>query len=598
MADDPEVVMQTNRTRSRLGCLCCRRRRRKCDGTQPRCRSCQARGDECRWGLKVSFHPSRALRLSREDSVALLAIERERDQSGGPSVTTIVDNTQQIARGYQNCYITSPLDPQSSRASTLDHHPEDPIAQYAELELTSSRLVVLDRNVTANSAPTAQSQGLADNDRFIQCAAPSLSWNDQSEQNDASSANTLASSSLLDRSVSHNAPSQIEAELPVSKTEQARLIRAYLQETGTWCETTDSGRHFTVSRIHKLMENKPFAAAAMALASRQLDAVRHSQRQSTLSLYQHAVQSLLHYAPSQCDDATLATCILLSVYEMMASDVDEWRRHLKGCVWNLRSKGWNGSSPGLVNACFWAFARIDVWAAFVLGEETLIPTGDWVDESDARSIAATGTVDAYCNLAILIFAKVTNLVATSEKQPQDSYNRPAKINALWRELQDWRIHCPSQVLSLLRTEVDHEIPFPTVLYASSSSICGNTFYHAGSILLLQMGCVHWNEMEAEAHKYNPVWHARELCGISIANASHANWVNHLQALYIAGQVFGCGSARQQSVSVRLDEDDIARKEEYASEKLALLRHLSRIERETGWTTSGRAAELRRVWRLE
>jgi hypothetical protein len=59
------------------------------DGAQPQCRRCQARGDLCRWGLKASFHPSRTLQLSSEDSAALLAIEEERDQSGGQPVTTV-----------------------------------------------------------------------------------------------------------------------------------------------------------------------------------------------------------------------------------------------------------------------------------------------------------------------------------------------------------------------------------------------------------------------------------------------------------------------------------------------------------------------------
>lgn len=146
------------------------------------------------------------------------------------------------------------------------------------------------------------------------------------------SVSTFESSSIYDGAFSRATPLETEAELPVSKAEQIRLIRAYLQETETWCETTDSERHFTVSYAHKLMGNKPFAAAAMALASRQLDAVRCNHRQSTLSLYQHAVQSLLHFEPSQCGEATLATCIVLTVYEMMAADVGEWRRHLRVCM--------------------------------------------------------------------------------------------------------------------------------------------------------------------------------------------------------------------------------------------------------------------------
>lgn len=43
---------------------------------------------------------------------------------------------------------------------------------------------------------------------------------------------------------------------------------------------------------------------------------------------------------------------------MMASRVEEWRRHLKGCAGFLRAQKWNGSSEGIVKASFWAFARI------------------------------------------------------------------------------------------------------------------------------------------------------------------------------------------------------------------------------------------------
>lgn len=36
-------------------------------------------------------------------------------------------------------------------------------------------------------------------------------------------------------------------------------------------------------------------------------------------------------------------------------------------------------------------------------------------------------------------------------------------------------------------------------------------------------------------------------------------------------------------------------EEYPAEKIILLKQLARIERETGWKTSDRAAELRMLW---
>ena len=44
------------RTRLKTGCTTCRRRKKKCDETRPRCNYCEARGLACEWGIKrVSF---------------------------------------------------------------------------------------------------------------------------------------------------------------------------------------------------------------------------------------------------------------------------------------------------------------------------------------------------------------------------------------------------------------------------------------------------------------------------------------------------------------------------------------------------------------
>lgn len=120
-----------------------------------------------------------------------------------------------------------------------------------------------------------------------------------------------------------------EPPLPVSNAEKSCLISLYIRETGTWCETTDSDMHFTMRSIHKMMRSPAFTAAVMALASRQLDHVGHQQRPVTLELYQYTIHLLLQQVPAKQDASALATCTLLCVYEMMASGVYEWRRHLK-----------------------------------------------------------------------------------------------------------------------------------------------------------------------------------------------------------------------------------------------------------------------------
>ncbi|KAF9881022.1 hypothetical protein CkaCkLH20_01172 [Colletotrichum karsti] len=382
--------------------------------------------------------------------------------------------------------------------------------------------------------------------------------------------------------------------------EQAHLILAYLRDTGTWCETTDSEQHFTVKSIHTMMESKAFMAAALSLSSRQVETLRGRQRRTALELYQYTIQLLIHQDPAEADTCILAACTLLCVYEMMASSVSEWRRHLRGCAGLLKSRNWGGSTSGIVKSCFWAFARIDIWAAFLIGETTLLSTGCWVIDDSIQSASANGNTDDYCNLAILIFAKIINLIASAPTSATISEaHKSAVTQKLWDDLSLWWKFRPRDVRPLLRTDPRGTgSPFPITIFTQSASICGNTFFHAGSILLLETGLVSVDATEKDM--YDALWHARELGGISISNDNHANWVNHLQPLFIAGRAFANVSRQKRQAGTEGQthstyDECFENEEEYALEKLALLKQLARIEKETGWKTSDRSAELRRLW---
>ncbi|RSM09890.1 hypothetical protein CEP52_003887 [Fusarium oligoseptatum] len=407
----------------------------------------------------------------------------------------------------------------------------------------------------------------------------------------------------LGQAFSRDAPPEPEPRFPVSQRMKADLISNYIRETATWCETTDSDMHFSARSVHCMMESTPFVAAAMSLASRQLDTLRGRPRQITLELYQYTVRLLLSHDPTVDGASILATCTLLCAYEMMASTVAEWRRHLQGCAGLLRMRKWNGNSLGIVKTCFWAFARIDVWAAFILNQTTLIPTDSWVEEDSLAVVAARGNTDDYCNFAILIFARIINLLNASNGSSSTEMRQ--KAQASWKELQQWRRWRQQSVKPLMRVDGETKGPFPMIVFALFASICGNTFLSR------------WLD-SSTAEWHDPVWHAREHGGISISNPSHANWVNHLQPLYIAGRVFGPSSKAprptQHQSSGRIhapiqgspsstnesadDEDRMAELAEFPAEKMALLKHLAKIERETGWKTSDRARELRILWGLE
>lgn len=146
----------------------------------------------------------------------------------------------------------------------------------------------------------------------------------------------------------------------------------------------------------------------------------------------------------------------------------------------------------------------DAWAAFISGKATLIPTDFWVDDMSIESVMTKGNVDDYCNLAILIFAQIVNLLHT------DKRHQPAlatSVSSLRDELQKWYRLRPQEVCPLLRDSSVSSKVFPTIVYTHASSsessldslmvyyhtnriicvVCGNTFYHTGSILLLQTG---------------------------------------------------------------------------------------------------------------
>jgi hypothetical protein len=91
---DAEKIVRKTRTRS--GCLNCRRRRRKCmplstrlklkwtfadtqfagDETRPSCIKCQQRHDICEWGLKLSFKAENATAL-RGDHPSMVETSRK-----------------------------------------------------------------------------------------------------------------------------------------------------------------------------------------------------------------------------------------------------------------------------------------------------------------------------------------------------------------------------------------------------------------------------------------------------------------------------------------------------------------------------------------
>lgn len=140
--------------------------------------------------------------------------------------------------------------------------------------------------------------------------------------------------------------------------------------------------------------------------------------------------------------------------------LDHVSGHLRESVWFALLRGRRSSTN----------CALDIWAAFISGQTTLMTTDSWVEDDSIESVATSRDIDQYCNLAILIFAKIVNSLATEARPDAQSCDRRTLlIEDLWSELQEWRKLRPREICPLLRCSPMGSNPFPTVVYTQSSS---------------------------------------------------------------------------------------------------------------------------------
>lgn len=163
-------------------------------------------------------------------------------------------------------------------------------------------------------------------------------------------------------------------------------------------------------------------------------------------------------------------------------------------------------------------------------------------------------------------------------------------NMLMADLERWHASLPACFTATARTRRlgsaawGFELSFDTFEQIwFDLPLCAATMqsYHQAKILLLanepQESTAIRSTVSARLRSYRHalrevVYHAREVCGISLANSTDSFRVNSVQALFVAGQVF-----------------------QERSEQEAVLELLSGIERDLGWTTRYHVAKLKDEW---
>ncbi|RAH43718.1 C6 transcription factor [Aspergillus brunneoviolaceus CBS 621.78] len=368
---------------------------------------------------------------------------------------------------------------------------------------------------------------------------------------------------------------------PLSEGRHIQYLKNYVTEVAPWLDMFDSQCTFR-HQIPALAQEFPaLSYAILALSARQIERKNGVRNwYDSLELYQEAIRRLSPLLQVR-DTKVVAACVLLCCLEMMSARAQDWRRHLEGCAALFSAFGIHGFSQGVLQAVFWCYARMDLCGALISDgtQTTLLHPCKWLppgcqDEDAYRLFQSVKSPDMHANYAVYLCMKATQLVSDRTKFVELGEDNGCTTEEfqtrwllLWNGLQCWLSERPDE---LLPVQTVSRKPFPHILFVHWAAISSNQLYHTACILLLKV--LPKGVRLPRSPALFPLWHARRICGISLANPHQGCLNNSIQPLWIAGQLFS-----------------------HRSEHKEIINLIRGIEAETGWGTCWRIRDLESAW---
>ncbi|KND89502.1 hypothetical protein TOPH_05789 [Tolypocladium ophioglossoides CBS 100239] len=437
--DGHDVAFQ-KASRTRTGCLNCRRSKRKCDERRPSCGACCKRSVPCDWRLKLSFRAENARHIDRgHPSMQAAATKRPRQYA-------ILDITSEVIRDYS---VSSPPGRDSQGGSGEGRHMGLGRARSAARRSTASSPA--HDNGSSRARRVSPGQPLGAMERPFGVDSPSVTTADASPMARRQTENAVASLLSLSRggqprempgstlrvvsgtmSVEHMdrlrgvadgtsikagvfmsnapaaarraplsdadaddatmrdrqdgtlepglAPTSVESRL-LSSEEECTLWRHWFDQIAPWLDMLDSERHFQHVLPTMVPDHDHLRFSMLALSARHMELKNATLATGRgLALYREASRLLLPRLPSR-STAVIASYVLLCVLEVLSCPPKGWKRHLEDCAGMMEAVGFSGFVGGLRQALFWCFARMDVCGGLASSVATLVPVSRWASAS-------------------------------------------------------------------------------------------------------------------------------------------------------------------------------------------------------------------------
>ncbi|KAF4949298.1 hypothetical protein FSARC_13505 [Fusarium sarcochroum] len=448
---------------------------------------------------------------------------------------------------------------------------------------------------------------------------------------------------------------EIEDDPVASRLATLHLIKHYKEGPGSWLDIFDTGCYFS-GKVPVKAASRPLLKSAMcAIAAKHLYRLNRNRpsreepiqipggrgwrssdwRYQSVKHYDEAIGHLkiavdLHTYENDLSEKEdmLAAVAILCIYELMDAPGTAWRAHLSALpLFKSTEDASFAASPIVIprtaiqGPILWSLARQDLLCAFISETQTRLDPKDmrlWQNaglattedgtlmpfsppcSADIRT-SADIEEDTKSNELTWLLGKISNHLTSGDAINPTDYALPdgqrptvgvtqERLLERWRmlmaELKKWHDTLPLTFTPYARTPYPGDpescfSAFEQVWY--ELPICAATMqnYHMAMILMLvnqpQESTAIRSTVSARLKSYRQIQegvhhYAREICGVSLADPTDPVRANSVQALFVAGQVFYC-----------------------KNEQEALLKLLSDIERDLGWTTRFHKAKLVDEW---
>lgn len=385
----------------------------------------------------------------------------------------------------------------------------------------------------------------------------------------------------------------------VRDSTEAFFMQRYCNIIGPWFDLFDtSGRHWTNTIPHLALADPALFTAIMASCTKQFNLVSGERSIYALDYYNRGLSELSHAlgSPVRAAEASVfASCLFIGYCEMIDARSTDWQTHLRGTFSLLSDHGWHGQCGGVIESCFWVYCRMDLLASLALSQRTLLDPLHWLPSGSCLGPALQDRdgwgMDSWSNQIVVLLARTHNLLCDM-KGSRETHSR-LQASSASSELRSEFIRRWTAISSSLEAHerarptpfhavaelppLRPDIPFPRTMYISATASAANQMLDVARFLCL-LSRPGKDEAERESHLMSPIVCSTALelaCKVisnSMTNRHSIAWVNAVQLLSSVGPV----------LPGRAERD-------------ALLRTLSDIHRETGWSVLNHSQLLEQSW---